>query len=508
MIPAILNLILYVLVGVMVGCTVFPICLVLHVARSAVTMKAFPSLILLFLKRFIPASLVFIGTMVILFEVDEYAHKTFLVEIGVRSDDVFLEKLHNHLFSSLVPVGVLLFLAMTAVCLLFALQRRQQLASDARQQEQLYKIQLLLDSTQEGIYGTDHHGCCTMANKACARMLGFDSPDQLLGQQMHNLMHHTRSDGSPYPVEECTAHRMSETGVVNVVENELFWRRDGSSFPVSYSVLPMRDGKQAVGMVCSFMDITAKLQIEDQLRQAQKMEAVGQLSGGIAHDFNNILQIVSNNTRLAMERFDAADAVYASLQEILTAVERGANLTRSMLAFSRKQFVRMKPLELNRMLVDALLLGQKLLPKSVRLEFLPCPEPLHLIGDSTLLQQVLFNLLTNARDAMPDGGAITITTRLIETPDPELLRLHNCSHKGMFACLMVIDQGPGIPEEIRQKIFDPFFTTKEVGHGTGLGLSMAFGTMQQHGGFLAITETSEKGTTLAACLPLQEPPPA
>lgn len=471
-------------------------------------MNALPSLMKLFLKRFIPASLVFIATMLVLFEVDEYAHKTFLTQIGVRADDAFLGQLHAHLLSSLVPVGLLLFVAITVVCLLFAIKRKQQLTSDARQQEQLYKIQLLLDSTQEGIYGTDHHGCCTMANKACARMLGFDSPDQLLGQHMHNLMHHTRPDGSPYPAEECTAHRMSETGVVNVVENELFWRRDGSSFPVSYSVLPMRDGKQAVGMVCSFMDITAKLQIEDQLRQAQKMEAVGQLSGGIAHDFNNILQIVSNNTRLAMERFDAGDAVYASLQEILTAVERGANLTRSMLAFSRKQFVRMKPLELNRMLVDALLLGQKLLPKSIRLEFLPCPEPLPVIGDSTLLQQVLFNLLTNARDAMPDGGTITIATRLIETPDPELLKLHNSPHKGKFARLMVIDQGPGIPDAIRQKIFDPFFTTKEVGHGTGLGLSMAFGTMQQHGGFLTIAATSEKGTTLAACLPLHEPPPA
>ncbi|MCE1227651.1 MAG: ATP-binding protein [Geobacteraceae bacterium] len=468
-------------------------------------MKALPSLIRLFLNRFIPASLVYISSMLFLFEVDEHAHKTFLTQIGVRSDDQFLGQLHAHLLSSLVPVGLLLFIAMSAVCLLFAIKRRQQLASDARQQEHLYKIQLLLDSTQEGIYGTDHHGCCTMANKACARMLGFDSPEQLLGQQMHNLMHHTRPDGSHYPAEECTAHRMSETGVVNVIENELFWRRDGSSFPVSYSVLPMRDGQQAVGMVCSFMDITEKLQIEEQLRQAQKMEAVGQLSGGIAHDFNNILQIVSNNTRLAMERFDADDPVYTSLQEMITAVERGSNLTRSMLAFSRKQFMRMKPLELNRMLADALILGRKLLPKTVQLEFIPCEEPLHITADSTLLQQVLFNLLTNARDAMPAGGTITVITKLVLIPDQELLLLHNSSHHGPFARLMVTDQGGGIPEEIRQKIFDPFFTTKEVGQGTGLGLSMAFGTLQQHGGFVSIASSSEKGTTIAVCLPIQEP---
>lgn len=470
-------------------------------------MKALPTLTRLFLNRFIPALLVYISSMLFLFEVDEHAHKTFLTQIGVRSDDHFLGQLHEHLLSSLVPVGLLLFVAMSAVCLLFAIKRKQQLASDASQQEHLYKIQLLLDSTQEGIYGTDHHGCCTMANKACARMLGFDTPEQLLGQQMHNLMHHTRPDGSHYPAEECTAHRMSETGVVNLIENELFWRRDGSSFPVSYSVLPMRDGQQAVGMVCSFMDTTEKLQIEEQLRQAQKMEAVGQLSGGIAHDFNNILQIVSNNTRLAMERFNADDPVYTSLQEMITAVERGSNLTRSMLAFSRKQFMRMRPLELNRMLADALILGRKLLPKTVQLEFIPCQEPLHITADSTLLQQVLFNLLTNARDAMPNGGTITIETRLVLIPDPELLRLHNSSHRGPFARIMVTDQGAGIPEEIRQKIFDPFFTTKEVGQGTGLGLSMAFGTMQQHGGFLSIASSSDQGTTIAVCLPIQGPLP-
>jgi signal transduction histidine kinase len=209
-----------------------------------------------------------------------------------------------------------------------------------------------------------------------------------------------------------------------------------------------------------------------------------------------------------MERFDAADPVYTSLQEMITAVERGSNLTRSMLAFSRKQFMRMRPLELNRMLTDALMLGRKLLSNTIQLEFIPCEEPLHVTADSTLLQQVLFNLLTNARDAMPNGGTITIETKLVLIPDPDLLLLHNSSHKGPFARLMVTDQGAGIPEEIRQKIFDPFFTTKEVGQGTGLGLSMAFGTMQQHGGFLSIASSSDQGTTIAVCLPIQEPLPA
>jgi PAS domain S-box-containing protein len=465
-------------------------------------MEKSTSLLRMFLNRFIPAMLIYIGSMLFLFYVDVDAHKSCLAQMGVQVDDKLLSQMSRHLFGSLVPVGVFLFFVTFAVCLLVSFTRSRLLVSDANQQQHLYKIQLLLDSTQEGIYGDDHEGRCTLANKACARLLGYDSPNELLGQSMHELMHHTRPDGRPYPADECSIHRMSQTGVTGVVENELFWRKDGSSFPVSYSVLPMYDGNRAIGMVCSFTDITEKLQIEEQLRQAQKMEAVGQISGGIAHDFNNILQIVSNNTRFVMDRFDKADPLYSSLEEMITAVERGSNLTRSMLAFSRKQFMRIRPLELNQLLSDAMVLGQKLILKPIHLEFIPCQETLNVAADGTLLQQVLFNLLTNARDAMPDDGTITIATSLIN-PDPELLELHRCSHQGMFARITVSDQGCGIPENIRNNIFEPFFTTKDVGLGTGLGLSMVVGTVAQHGGFVTVTSDPEEGTTFAVYLPIR-----
>ncbi len=464
-------------------------------------MKKLPSLLRLFLFRFIPTTLVYTSSLLFLFYIDDQAFKKFLLPLGIRAENKVLSQMHQHLIDSHAPAGVFLFIVLTAVCLYFSVIHRRQLVGASNQREYLYKIQLLLDSTQEGIYGTDHDGRCTLANKACARMLGYDSPDELLGQSMHELMHHTRPDGRPYPVEECSAHKMSEIGIDSVVENELFWRRDGSSFPVSYNVLPMRDDNQAIGMVCSFIDVTEKLQIEEQLRQAQKMEAVGQLSGGIAHDCNNILQVISSNTRLVMDRYGKTDPLYSSLEEMLTAVERGANLTRSMLAFSRKQFMRIRPVELNKLLSDTLLLGQKLIPEPIYLEFLPCQDPLLVAADSTLMQQVLFNLLTNARDAMPDGGTITIATSLAK-PDTDLLVVHRCSHQEMFACLSVIDEGCGIPEEIRQNIFDPFFTTKEVGQGTGLGLSMVFGTMQQLGGFATVASSSQTGTTFSVYLPI------
>ena len=465
-------------------------------------MKKIPSLTRLFLNRFIPASFVFLCSMFFLYYVDVNAHKGCLTEIGVHFDDRLLNQMGQHLLGSLVPVVLFLFVVTFVVCLFVSVTRRRLLVSDDERQQSLDEIQLLLDSTQEGIYGADHEGVCTLANKSCATLLGYDSPNELLGKSMHELMHHTRPDGSPYPADECKIHRMSETGVVGVLENELFWRKDGSSFPVSFNVLPMLDGNQAIGMVCTFTDITEKLQIEEQLRQAQKMEAVGQLSGGIAHDFNNILQIVSNNTRFVMDKYDKADPLHSALEEMLTAVERGSNLTRSMLAFSRKQFMRIRPFELNQLLTDALVLGQKLIHKPLHLEFVSCPEPLNVAADSTLMQQVLFNLLTNARDAMPDGGTITIATGLA-APDPELLALHHCSHQGVFARLTVSDKGCGIAEDIRKNIFEPFFTTKEVGEGTGLGLSMVFGTVQQHGGFVTVASEPGEGTTFAVYLPIR-----
>ncbi|MDD2582369.1 MAG: ATP-binding protein [Desulfuromonadaceae bacterium] len=439
--------------------------------------------------------------MLFLLYIDDQAFKKILLSLGIRAENKVLSQLHQHLLGLQTSAGLFLFIAITAVCLYFSVVRRRQLVGSNNQQEYLYKIQLLLDSTQEGIYGTDHDGRCTLANKSCARLLGYDSTNELLGQSMHELIHHTRPDGRPYPVDECSIHTMSETGFTGVVENELFWRRDGSSFPVSFSALPMLDGNQAIGMVCSFTDITEKMQVEEQLRQAQKMEAVGQLSGGIAHDFNNILQIVSNNTRFVMDRCDKAD-LHSVLEEMLKAVERGSHLTRSMLAFSSKQFMRIRPLELNELLSDALVLGQKLLTEPIHLEFIPCQEPLNVMVDRTLMQQVLFNLITNARDAMPGLGTITTSTALA-APDPELLALHRCPHQGMFARLAVKDHGCGIPEDIRKNIFEPFFTTKEVGQGTGLGLSMVFGTVQQLGGFVTVDSSPEAGTTFAVYLPIR-----
>ncbi len=470
------------------------------------------SMFTLFLGRFLPLALFTLLAGGAIFLLERSSHLDLLYKFGkIQSIDErspLTIALQQHQLVTISAVTLLALLIAAPIAWMRALKQRNDLIVEHQNRENLRSIKLLLDSTIEGIYGTDEEGRCILANRSCARLLGYSAPELLLGKNMHQLMHHSHADGTAYPETECRAHRLITTGAAPaLVTDEVFWRQDGSAFPVSYSVHPIQERDRIIGMVCTFVDISERRQLEDQLRHAQKMEAAGQLAGGIAHDFNNILQIISGNTQILQFDSEQSNQKQPQLQEILKAVERGTALTRSMLAFSRKQFMRIKPLELNQQVSEALVLGGKLLSKEYTLRFYPHQEPLMVAADSTLLQQVLFNLLTNARDAMPGGGEIAVSTRSM-LPDADLIAAQECSHKGPFACLRVSDNGCGIPEEIRQQIFDPFFTTKEVGKGAGLGLSMVFGTIKQHGGFITVDTAPDAGTTMMICLPLRQADPA
>jgi len=460
----------------------------------------------LFLGRFLPLALFTLLAGGAIFLLEHRSHLDLLYTFGkiqsIDEESPLTIALEQHQLITIASVTLLALVIAAPIAWFRAVRQRHDLMAEHQNRENLRSIKLLLDSTIEGIYGTDAEGRCILANRSCAKLLGYSSPEQLLGKEMHPLMHHSHADGSPYPVSECRAHQMVSTGSTPIlVTDEVFWRQDGSSFPVSYSAHPIQEDGRNIGMVCTFVDISERRQLEDQLRHAQKMEAVGQLAGGIAHDFNNILQIISGNTQILQFEQNGQNSDQPQLQEILKAVERGTVLTRSMLAFSRKQTINPTLFELNQMVQDSLLLAQKLLTKEITLQLELTESALVITADEILLQQVLFNLITNARDAMPNGGTITVATA------EQTIDENNCTGTlqgclpGTYAVLLVRDTGQGIPEEIRRKIFEPFFTTKGVGKGTGLGLSMIYGTIKQHGGFVQAESTEGVGSCFSVFLP-------
>jgi PAS domain S-box-containing protein len=237
-----------------------------------------------------------------------------------------------------------------------------------------------------------------------------------------------------------------------------------------------------------------------QLLQAQKMQAIGQLAGGIAHDFNNILTaIIGFGTLLKMGEKD--DLLQTYISNILTSAERAARLTQALLAFSRKQIINPKPVNLNEI---SRRLGKLLSPiigEDIELSIFLTDKDLTVMADPAQIEQVLMNLATNARDAMPGGGSLTIRTELTQL-DHEFIKLHGFGKPGPYAFLSVEDTGIGIDEKTKERIFEPFFTTKEVGKGTGLGLAMAYGIIKQHDGYITVYSEIGKGTIFKICLPL------
>lgn len=243
--------------------------------------------------------------------------------------------------------------------------------------------------------------------------------------------------------------------------------------------------------------------LEEQLRHAQKMEAIGTLAGGIAHDFNNILTTIVGYGHLLQLQMAESEGLKYYVHQILVSAERAANLTQSLLAFSRKQLIRLRPVNLNHVITNVEKLLARLIREDIEIKLNLTSEPLTLMADPGQIDQALMNLVTNARDAMSGGGIITIATESL-TVDREFSKGRNRLQPGRYGVLKVIDTGCGMDEQTRGRIFDPFFTTKEVGKGTGLGLSMIYGIVKQHDGFIDVASEPGKGTTFEILLPLSD----
>jgi PAS domain S-box-containing protein len=251
------------------------------------------------------------------------------------------------------------------------------------------------------------------------------------------------------------------------------------------------------------LDITERKRLENQLLHAQKMEAVGQLAGGIAHDFNNILAAIMNYAFLIKRKSNEHSLLQDGLEQIISLAEKGSEITKGLLAFSRKHIINPVPISLNDTIRSVEKLLTKFISEDIYLEFKLTDKNPVVMADSTQIEQVLINLATNARDAMPDGGNLCIKTDIVRL-DNEFIREYGFGRAGTYALLSVSDSGIGIDSETKRKIFEPFFSTKEAGKGTGLGLAMIYGIVKQHGGYITVDSEPGMGATFNIYLPLVE----
>jgi signal transduction histidine kinase len=246
-----------------------------------------------------------------------------------------------------------------------------------------------------------------------------------------------------------------------------------------------------------------KLTLEAQLSQAQKMEAVGQLAEGIAHEFNNILTAVIGYAEFIQKKMDGSDPLHPYVGNIMSSGQRAAHLTRDLLSFSRKQQIHTKLLNLNDIMMKAKTSLSMMLDKHIELSISICDKPIFVLADGVRMEQVLVNLVSNARDAMPHGGLLSIGTDLVDM-ERKFPHAHGMAQPGRYGRISVADKGVGIDQATLARIFEPFFTKKDVGTGTGLGLSMVFGIIRQHQGFIDVNSEIGKGTTFSIFLPIAD----
>lgn len=379
----------------------------------------------------------------------------------------------------------------------------------ARLQQSEQQIRLILESTAEGIFGLDMEGSCIFANAAALSLLGFDDAQELVGGKIHDLIHHTRVDGSEYPLHECRIVAATQKGESIYVSDEIFWRKDGTSFPVEYRSLPIREDDTNIGQVITFSDITERLQQEQEkqetqrkLEHTQRLESLGVMAGGIAHDFNNLLTAIMGNAVLAQKNMSPESEAYSLIEHVNHASQSAANLCRQMLAYSGKGKFTLEPINLSQLVETMSELMGVSISKQAQLFFDLDPEIPLIEGDIAQFQQIIMNLITNANESLEgQTGIIRITTGSINVSKGYLksMNIDDGLKPGQYVYLEVSDSGCGLSEEVKQHMFDPFFTTKSTGRG--LGMSAMLGIVRGHNGGLKIYSEQGRGTSVKVLLP-------
>ena len=363
---------------------------------------------------------------------------------------------------------------------------RKQAEDALRVSEEQYRN--LVDNASVGIYKANFAGRFLYVNKALATTFEFDSPQEMTAENI--LLRYRNPEDRAAFLDE-----LKKNGEVNNFELDTV-SKTGKTIHLLLNAT-LRDGIIS-GMV---LNITEQKKLQAQLRHAQKMEAIGTLAGGIAHDFNNILNVVMGYGSMVLDSMEPGDPSKGHMNEVLAAADRAANLTKRLLAFSRKQAMETKPVNVNEIIRGLEKMLSRIIGEDIVFTTELTDQNLMVMADMGQIEQVLMNLASNARDAMPKGGRLTIGTGTKEVDD-EYIAAYGYGKTGTYALISVTDTGHGIDKETQKKIFEPFFTTKGVGEGTGLGLSIAYGIIKRHNGYITVYSEEGKGASFKILFPL------
>ena len=378
---------------------------------------------------------------------------------------------------------------------------RKQIESALKRNEDKYRS--IYENAIEGIFRSAPDGRFLSANPAHARMLGYDSSEEMI-RDITDLGRQLFVD----PGDHRYFKELMETqGIVEKFETRLY-RKDGGTIWVSLNARAARnDNGETIYHEGTAEDITArklmeeeKIELEARLRQSEKMEAIGKLAGGIAHDFNNILAVLLGHSGILKIRIPKDDPLQARVKQIIDTIEKASSFTKSLLAFSRKQDVVLQPVRINAIIGKSMCILEGLLPKSIDLETAFDDPDVTILADTSKIDQVMMNLITNARDAMPQGGKIIIQSKRV-TLDEKFRKSHGYGVPAEYVLITVTDTGTGIEKDAQDRIFEPFYTTKKAGKGTGLGLAIVYGIVKQHNGYINVSSKPNKGTAFNVYFP-------
>ncbi len=354
----------------------------------------------------------------------------------------------------------------------------------------------LVENANDIIYTHDLTGNFTSINKAGEQIIGY-TRDEILKMNISQIVASAYLGLARQATDRKVMGEPSSAYELEVID------KSGHRVTLEVSTKLIIEEGKPVGVQGIARDVTERKHLEEQLRQSQKMEAIGELAGGVAHDFNNLLTAIMGYSELALSSLGQDELTRQSIEEVQKAGERAASLTHQLLVFSRRQTLQPRVLSLNAIVVDIEKMLRRLISEDINLITMLGPELKAVKADQGQMQQVIMNLAVNAHDAMPNGGNLTIKTENVNI-DEEHCKIISEARKGEFVCLSVADMGVGMDKETIGHIFEPFFTTKEAGEGTGLGLSVIYGIVKQHEGWIEVESEPGQGSTFKVRLPISD----